>query len=457
MNKFLYILFGGLACFSIALSGGVIARDMSSVKTDTNQQEQSLVDNSPANYEIDGSTLITYVGNARNVVVPSTYSIDGVKPVEICKDYEVNLADYDSNLTIDFSDYSSLPEYLQRYGYEQVQYLVQAKNSKGLISDGLSEELEHYIGYCSSIACGYTPSESEQENMNKLAEKYHLTSSYDNGIQTFSFYYDTPNYIPGTEHKITKVSRQCFQKKNTIESITFSEGITDIDYWCIDRCENLKSVSFPKSFSTFDPGYGYGPIDYCYKLERISVDKENECFTSGENDLYILDKTTNKLLTSLTTEIPTQATAITNQVFSCLTGELSITIPDTISNLSINLVGEGSHSVTYFDCSAEVSFSNSYQYLTNFYWGDIKAGKKLTVVLRSDTVCTSSIKNTEGNYLMNWVNVLVRTSEGETTEDYKANIDKYNYVEIYVPDELLSTYQTRFPKETFKAISELEE
>ena len=136
-------------------------------------------------------------------------------------------------------------------------------------------------------------------------------------------------------------------------------GTSGVDTFADDEfygCNNLVSIGIPASVTNLfgesrNPIHTYNPnalfykipIFFCQNLANISVDEENNVYTSDEGVLYTKDKKTlvryppKKRITSFM--IPLVVTSITDSAFSGSVNLLSINLSENINKIGGNAFG----------------------------------------------------------------------------------------------------------------------
>lgn len=161
---------------------------------------------------------------------------------------------------------------------------------------------------------------------------------------------ETSYSVPSGVVKIFNLSNR------NLEKIDISDSVVTINYDAFWHCNNLKTISFGKSFTSF--GYSgefvvdfENPFKDCKKLERISVDFRNRSFkTDWYGALYTSDMTkliclpANSGCTSYT--VPDTVNILLNCFYNCKDLK-TLTIGSGVSNICIG--DEGSESIVGFD------------------------------------------------------------------------------------------------------------
>ncbi len=125
-----------------------------------------------------------------------------------------------------------------------------------------------------------------------------------------------------------------FSNNSKIKKVVIKDGITGFGKgYTFYNCSNLKSVSFPKSFTD---NYSINPNQFekCYKLEKITVDPKNKVIDSRDNCNGVVYKRLNELiLACYKTVIPNTVKSIDEGVFNDMKNLKEIYIPASVKNL----------------------------------------------------------------------------------------------------------------------------
>ena len=131
---------------------------------------------------------------------------------------------------------------------------------------------------------------------------------------------------------VTDIGARAFCWCERLTSITMP-GVISIGADAFCWCESLTDVALPKSVSSIAGNV----FTYCYNLERISVDKENENYISADGVLF--DKNCTTLITYPTAKknavynIPKSVTTIVSGAFWDCDSLTSVTIPDGVTSI----------------------------------------------------------------------------------------------------------------------------
>ena len=125
-----------------------------------------------------------------------------------------------------------------------------------------------------------------------------------------------------------------FENNSKIKKVVIKDGITGFGKgYTFYNCANLKSVSFPKSFTD---NYSIYPNQFekCYKLEKITVDPKNKVIDSRDNCNGVVYKRLSELILACSkTVIPNTVKAIGEGVFTDMKNLKEIYIPASVKTL----------------------------------------------------------------------------------------------------------------------------
>jgi len=143
-----------------------------------------------------------------------------------------------------------------------------------------------------------------------------------------------PSYIE--HYPVYQINHHAFADNNTIETLTFSEGIYSMESQAVYKCINLKAVHYPSTMIV--SSYGYTslttvPTD-CYNLATITVAEGNPYIKVADGILYTADM-------KIVLQCPAQCvgdkitvangvTEIGNEAFANCINVKSVKLPDTV-------------------------------------------------------------------------------------------------------------------------------
>ncbi len=157
------------------------------------------------------------------------------------------------------------------------------------------------------------------------------------------------------EQKVLYINDRAFENCDSLEEITFSEGILTIGNDIFEGCNNLTTVYLPSSITTMDSR----SFDLCNTLEAIIVSKDNPDFSSEDGVLFDKEK---------------------NTLIRCPSGKSGkYIVPDTVTTLGIDsfeyskltevVLPEGiqtiGNSAFWGSSIAHISFPNSLQVISS--------------------------------------------------------------------------------------------
>lgn len=150
--------------------------------------------------------------------------------------------------------------------------------------------------------------------------------------------------VPGTvvidakSYPVTHVARGAFNIQKTITSITFSEGIQEIDELAINNCSMLKTINLPASLKSWNHS-----LYKCTLMESYNVASGSANYSSENGFLYNADKT--KLIAAPRRQVkitfPATVTEIGDYAFE-YTFASNIPIPETITSIGKYAFAESS-------------------------------------------------------------------------------------------------------------------
>ena len=303
-----------------------------------------------SSFEIDGNTITKFVGSETDVVIPSSYSIDGYTPNTLT-----------FNNTSEFEDYCETNrDYLMENSIE-----------------------------CTSVPLGVTVSINYNNYMDYLNEAYFPVTAVIGMI---------PNIVDGNDYSITSIGNQAFRYNMSLRSVEIPNTITSIGNYAFDACSNLTNVDFSKATGLTSIGIdaffgcsnltgitipnsvtsigrdafhgcrslisitiptsvtsiGHYAFQYCDALTNIVVEKDNTVYDSRDNCNAIIETATNTLIAGCqSTVIPNSVTSIRHGVFAGCSNLTSITIPSSVTSIG-NGVFDGCSNLTSLTISEGV-------------------------------------------------------------------------------------------------------
>lgn len=175
---------------------------------------------------------------------------------------------------------------------------------------------DYYLKGSTSFSTGHTP--EDKYSQAEFTQKYPISTTdmnlSDNGYSQL-YDYDVylgkaiitrykgnekhivvPAYLDG--YPVKRIGTKVFYENETIESITFSEGIEHMETETIGFCRNLKQINFPASMVIDFEKYGdavlggYTTAPYsCHNLETITLAPGNTKMKLVDGILYSADST----------------------------------------------------------------------------------------------------------------------------------------------------------------------
>ena len=132
-----------------------------------------------------------------------------------------------------------------------------------------------------------------------------------------------------------------FSGCSSLTSITIPEDVTAIGYRTFYGCSSLTSITIPIKVKEI----GDGAFSGCSNLESIIVDENNKTYYSGEDCNAIIEKSSKKLILGCkNTKIPSGVTEIGEDAFYGCSGLTSITIPDSVTKITVDAWSGGAFS-----------------------------------------------------------------------------------------------------------------
>lgn len=112
------------------------------------------------------------------------------------------------------------------------------------------------------------------------------------------------------------------KNRSKIKKVVVSKGITAIGEFAFTFCENMTSVSLPKTLKSIRTG----AFNYCHKLKKVSIPKSVKTIGAGAFDSCGFESVV----------IPNGITSISNYTFDGCKNLKSVTIPSSVKSLGSN-------------------------------------------------------------------------------------------------------------------------
>lgn len=280
-NKFLIGLFGTLAGLTIGVTGGVLARDILPTDNSNNQNQQEQPEkpdtptpDTPAQealpFTFSGSEVTGYLGDATEVVIPTSYSLGGI-------------VEHTLTATLDYSN-----------------------EEDDMVGDRLrmdSEEIQRQ--WLEALG---------QNSWNYSFWDEFITEKQSDKVFVLTAKYKAQQYIVGDDVQVTSLKSGLFSNNNTITSVVVPEGISLGDY-CFSGCSKLTNVELPQSITALPASCFNG----CTSLAAIPV----HITTLGQS----------ALCGTAITEIPQNITSIGASAFESCGSLVNVTIPSGITTI----------------------------------------------------------------------------------------------------------------------------
>ncbi len=160
---------------------------------------------------------------------------------------------------------------------------------------------------------------------------------------------------------VTKIGTAAFSNCSGLTSITIPDGVTSIGNSAFKSCSGLTSINIPDGVTSI----GYDAFYRCSRLNNITVNKNNEYYTSIDGNLYTKDEKTliqyavGKTATSF--DVPDSVTSIGDAAFRGCSNLTSITIPDSVTKIGYNAFN-GCSSLTSITIPDSVTEIESYAF-----------------------------------------------------------------------------------------------
>lgn len=360
-----------------------------------------------SDFVFDGNTIIKYIGNDEEVILPNSYSLQTTTGTVVTPgnrvyinppslwgsslagasrwNYINSITISDGTLTKTFSDYNSMRNaMLNEFDTTVNKYLVSFDfknyNARTIFNSSSSYNFIQYpftIYYNNQTIVWDTYSGSSQplEDGSSLTMLTWFRESYIpntecpcGGVST-EMTISTP--VVGDDYIVEELGNQSFKSNTNITKVIFSDNILRINDSSFNYCYSLKeailndklqhigtyafascyaleSINIPAAVTSIG---GY-PFDGCSSLKFISVNSANEYYSDGDGNNVLIELSTDTLLQGcLNSIIPNTVKIIYSYAFQGIP-ITSITIPEGVTNMG---------SYVFRDCNSlvRVSFPQS--------------------------------------------------------------------------------------------------
>lgn len=143
--------------------------------------------------------------------------------------------------------------------------------------------------------------------------------------------------------KLVSIGMNVFSGCTSLTEINIPDQVESIGWYAFSECSSLKSVDIPASVKTIDKE---NPFQWCYALETINVDAQNEWYYSQDGVLF--EKATKSLMiypvgkTDTVYNVPEGTLEIGNGAFWGCSALKDINLPSTLQTIKIH---------AFYDCS----------------------------------------------------------------------------------------------------------
>lgn len=143
--------------------------------------------------------------------------------------------------------------------------------------------------------------------------------------------------------KLVSIGMNVFSGCTSLTEINIPDQVESIGWYAFSECSSLKSVDIPASVKTIDKE---NPFQWCYALETINVDAQNEWYYSQDGVLF--EKATKSLMiypvgkTDTVYNVTEGTLEIGNGAFWGCSALKDINLPSTLQTIKIH---------AFYDCS----------------------------------------------------------------------------------------------------------
>ncbi len=286
------------------------------------------------------------------ILVLSAAPLSGFSGLDFSGIFAVNVQAADDNtcgenLTWSLSDDGTLTVSgtgaMKNYGYEYfVPWYTQRESIvKIVVEDGVTSLSDFAFYGCNKATSVSLPDTLTSIGIQAFRQCASLTSvDIPDGITTIqdgTFWYCEALTSVTLPDSLKVIGADAFYNCSNLTSTDISDGVTTIGESAFAYCNSLKTITIPKSVSKIS-NYSYSrSFESCTSLESITVDPENEYFSSDEYGvLYNKDKTELYVYPSCCKAkdyvIPEGVESF-GRAFSGATALTSIHIPSTVTSI----------------------------------------------------------------------------------------------------------------------------
>ena len=171
--------------------------------------------------------------------------------------------------------------------------------------------------------------------------------------------------IPDT---VTYIGSHCFEECEKLSEVKLSSNIEKLESAAFGNCQELKTLTIPKTLTRAGGEYGfgqycYGPFYNCKNLKEVIVEQGIKTIPSNLfAKCYGLEKI----------EIPNSVIKIEESAFREATSLKAIVIPDSVTYI-------GSHCFEYCEKLSEVKLSSNLEEVESAAFGNCQELKMLTI------------------------------------------------------------------------------